>query len=51
MMVGNVKDQKERSVDGRAIISYYQVTLELINVETAEKVWIQNAEIEKRARR
>ncbi len=51
MMVGNVKDNKERSRDGRNIISYYQVTLELINIETAEKTWIQNEEIEKRARR
>lgn len=51
MMLGRVKDQKERSQDGRKIISYYQVTLELINIETAEKVWIQNAEIEKKATR
>jgi uncharacterized protein (TIGR02722 family) len=51
MMVGNIKDQKERTADGRKVISYYQVTLELINVETAEKIWIQNAEIEKKATR
>lgn len=51
MMVGSVKDQKERSRDSRKIISYYQVTLELVNIETAEKVWIHNHEIEKKATR
>lgn len=51
MMVGTVKDQKERSRDSRKIISFYQVTIELINLETAEKVYIKSAEIEKKATR
>lgn len=51
MMVGRLKDQKERSRDLKKIINYYQVTLELIDVETNEVVWIQTEEIEKRARR
>ena len=51
MMVGTVKDQKERSRDDRKLISYYQVTMELIDIETAEKVWIKTHEIEKRATR
>ncbi|MFM9994211.1 MAG: penicillin-binding protein activator LpoB [Phycisphaerales bacterium] len=51
MLIGSVKDQKERTRDGRKLISYYQVTLELIDVEKAEKVWIHNHEIEKKATR
>jgi len=51
MMLGRMKDQKERSRDQKRVISFYQVTLELINVESGEVVWIQTEEIEKRARR
>lgn len=51
MLLGRVKDQKERSRDGKKVISYYQVTLELISIETAEKVWIETQDIEKRAKR
>jgi uncharacterized protein (TIGR02722 family) len=51
MMVGTVKDQKERSRNDRKIISFYQVTMELIDIETAEKVWIKTHEVEKRATR
>jgi len=51
MMVGRVKDQKERSRDLKKIINYYQFTLELIDIETNEVVWIETQEIEKRAKR
>ena len=51
MMVGAIKDQKERSRDLKKIINYYQTTLELIDVESGEVVWIQTEEIEKRAKR
>ncbi len=49
MLVGTIKDQKERTNDGKRLISYYQVTMELIDIERAEKVWIGNHDIEKRA--
>jgi uncharacterized protein (TIGR02722 family) len=51
MMLGSIKDQKERSRDLKQIINYYQTTLELIDIESGEVVWIQTEEIEKRARR
>ena len=51
MMVGSIKDQKERSRDLKKIINYYQTTLELIDIESGEVVWIQTEEIEKRASR
>ncbi|MCC6659412.1 MAG: penicillin-binding protein activator LpoB [Phycisphaerales bacterium] len=51
MLVGRVADNKERSNDGRRVISYYKVTLELIDIETAEKTWIGDHDIEKTAAR
>lgn len=50
-LVGRILDNKQRSGDGRTIVNYYQANMELINVETAEKVWIQTEEIKKVARR
>lgn len=49
MLLGSVHDNKERRADGRAVISYYKVVLELVNLETAEKTWIGEHDIEKRA--
>jgi penicillin-binding protein activator len=50
-LVGRIMDNKQRSGDGRTVVNYYQANMELINVETAEKVWIQTEEIKKIARR
>ena len=51
MMLGRIKDVKERSVDQRQVVNFYQVTLELIDIETNEKVWIESREIKKTASR
>ncbi len=51
MMLGRIKDVKERSVDQRQVVNFYQVTLELIDIETNEKVWIESREIKKTAKR
>ena len=51
MMLGRIKDVKERSVDQRQVVNFYQVTLELIDIETNEKVWIESQEIKKTAKR
>lgn len=51
ILVGQINDDKQRSVSGNKVIAYYQANLELINVETAEKVWIGSHEIQKVARR
>lgn len=51
MMLGRIKDVKERSIDSKQVVNFYQVTLELINIETNEKVWIESREIKKTAKR
>lgn len=51
MLLGRMKDVKERSRDQRTVISYYQITLELVNIETNESEWIQTEEIKKIATR
>jgi len=50
-MLGRIKDVKERSADRKRISNYYEVTMELIDAESAEVVWIQTEEIKKVARR
>jgi penicillin-binding protein activator len=50
-LIGRIMDNKQRSGDGRTVVNYYQANMELINVETAEKVWINTSEIKKVARR
>lgn len=51
IMLGRIKDVKERSADRKRISNYYEVTMELIDAESAEVVWIQTEEIKKVARR
>ncbi|MBN1433493.1 penicillin-binding protein activator LpoB [Candidatus Fermentibacterales bacterium] len=45
VMIGTVNSNIDEEGDVRAV--YYQVSLELIDVETVEKVWIGNQEIKK----
>ena len=51
MMLGRIKDVKERSIDSKQVVNFYQVTLEMIDIETNEKVWIESREIKKTAKR
>jgi len=51
IMLGRIGDIKERSADGRTLVSYYQINMELIDLETGEKVWIDTKEIKKLATR
>ncbi|MBC7835459.1 MAG: penicillin-binding protein activator LpoB [Phycisphaerales bacterium] len=51
IVVGRVGDIKERSLDGNTIVNYYQVNMEVIDLESNEKVWIGTHEIKKLARR
>jgi penicillin-binding protein activator len=50
-LVGSISDVKQRSTSGRTVVSYYQAHMELVNVETAVKVWADTVEIKKVARR
>ena len=51
MLVGAIRLDSQKSRSGNRMIRYYQATLEFIDVETAEKLWIHNEEIKKAARR
>ncbi len=50
ILMGDINDVVERSIDGRNIVKFYQVNLDLINLETNEKVWIGTHEIKKAVR-
>jgi hypothetical protein len=51
IMLGRVAEVKQESNDRRTIVQYYQINLELIDIESNEKVWIGSEEIKKVARR
>lgn len=50
MLLGRVGENIERSRNGNQRIVYYQVNLEMIDLESNEKVWIGEQQIEKRVR-
>ena len=50
-LVGSVNDNKQRTNDGRTVVNYYQITMELTNVETARIVWSKTEPIKKVATR
>lgn len=50
MMIGRVGENIERSRNGNQRVVYYQVNLEIIDLESNEKVWIGETQIEKRVR-
>lgn len=47
MMIGNINSIVDESVSGKQAAIFYTVNLELINVETNQKVWIGNKKIKK----
>lgn len=47
MLLGDIKQVKDRSIDGKTIVNYYQVNLDLTNIESNEKVWIGSVEVKK----
>lgn len=47
MLLGDIKQVQDRSIDGKTIVNYYQVNLDLTNIETNEKVWIGSVEVKK----
>jgi uncharacterized protein (TIGR02722 family) len=51
MMLGWIGDHEERTLDGRSLVKYYMVNMEMIDIESNEKVWSQSEEIKKQARR
>jgi hypothetical protein len=51
MLIGWVGENVESSSDRSRKIQYYQVALELVDIESNQKVWIGTHEIEKRVSR
>lgn len=51
ILLGRVAEVKQESNDRRTIVQYYQINLELIDIQSNEKVWIGTKEIKKVARR
>lgn len=47
MLLGDINDVQDRSLSGRTVVKYYQVNLDLSDIETNEKVWIGSVEIKK----
>ena len=47
MLLGDIIQVKDRSLNGRTVVNYYQVNLDLTNIESNEKVWIGSVEVKK----
>lgn len=47
MLIGSINSIVDESVSGKELAVFYTVSLELINVETNQKVWIGNHKIKK----
>lgn len=47
MLIGNISSIMDESVSGKEAAIFYDVNLELIDVETNAKVWLDNKEIKK----
>ncbi|MTI87022.1 MAG: penicillin-binding protein activator LpoB [Balneolaceae bacterium] len=47
MIIGNISSIVDETVDRRTVAVFYTINLELVNVETNQKVWINNKKIKK----
>lgn len=47
MLLGDINDVQQRSLNGRTVSKYYQVNLDLTDIESNEKAWIGSVEIKK----
>lgn len=47
MMIGNINSIVDESISGKQVAIFYTVNLELVNVESNQKVWIGNKKIKK----
>lgn len=47
MMIGSIMEDAPRALDGRSGVQYYKANMQLINIETNEKVWIDSKEVKK----
>ena len=47
MLMGDINDNQERSLNGRTTVKYFQVNFDLTDIESSEKVWIGSVEVKK----
>lgn len=47
MVIGRIMDDKPRTLSGTAGVSYFKANLEIVDLESNEKVWIGSHEIKK----
>jgi PBP1b-binding outer membrane lipoprotein LpoB len=47
MLLGDIIQVKDRSLNGRTVVNYFQVNLDLTNIESNEKVWIGSVDVKK----
>jgi uncharacterized protein (TIGR02722 family) len=47
MLLGDINEVVQRSLNGRIISQYYQVNLDLTDIESNEKAWIGSVEVKK----
>jgi len=47
ILLGDVNDVVQRSLDNRTVSKYYQVNLDLTDLQSNEKVWIGSVEVKK----
>jgi PBP1b-binding outer membrane lipoprotein LpoB len=47
MLMGDINELPARSPDGRTVVQYYQVNLDLTDLETNEKAWIGSVDVKK----
>src|SRR5690606_25403010 len=47
MLIGSINSIVDEAVDNRTLAVFYTIDLELVNVETNQKVWIGNKKIKK----
>ncbi len=50
VLLGDINDIQQRSLDGRTVSKYYQVNFDLTDLESSEKVWIGSVEVKKVSR-
>lgn len=47
MLLGDINDVQQRSLNGRTVVQYYQVNLDLTDIQTNEKAWIGSVDVKK----
>ena len=50
MLLGTISQVKQMSPNGKTVVQYYQVKLDLTNIETNEKAWIGTVDVKKVSR-